>query len=90
MLLEQMIDWPHYIRMREIADRCGVHPGLIDRFIRLGLLEPVGRDALADEWFFEIETISLVRKILRLRNELGVNYSGVGVVLECLSSSTCC
>ena len=31
------------------------------------------------------EAAFLVRKIIRLRNELGINYSGVGVVLELLS-----
>ncbi|MGP0044965.1 MAG: chaperone modulator CbpM [Syntrophobacteraceae bacterium] len=27
----------------------------------------------------------LIRRILRLRNELGVNYAGVGVILELMS-----
>jgi hypothetical protein len=28
--------------------------------------------------------VPLIAKIIRLRNELGINYSGVGVVLELL------
>ena len=34
---------------------------------------------------FDSEVIPLIRRILRLRNELGVNYAGVGVILELMS-----
>ena len=69
----------------EAAFRCGVHPGLIDRFVRLGLCEPAGWDEDRREWVFDPGIVPLVRKILRLREELGVNYQGVGVILELLS-----
>ena len=35
--------------------------------------------------FFDSEVIPLIRRILRLRNELGVNYAGIGVILELMS-----
>jgi DNA-binding transcriptional MerR regulator len=72
------------INSAEAARRCGVHPGLIDRFVRLGLCEPTGWDNHGRQWLFEEDVVPLVRKIIRLRNELGINYAGIGVVLDLL------
>ena len=68
----------------ELAARAGVHPELIDRFFRLGLIE-FSESTRDGESLFDPEVIPLVRRILRLRNELGVNYAGVGVILELIS-----
>lgn len=70
-----------YLSLTEVAYRCGVHPELIDRFVNLGLIDFAERDTRG-EVFFPADVISMVRKILRLRNELGVNYAGIGVILE--------
>jgi DNA-binding transcriptional MerR regulator len=73
-----------YLSMTEVAYRCGVHPDLIDRFVRLGLIDFAESDT-DGEALFQSDVISMVRKILRLRNELGVNYAGIGVILELTS-----
>lgn len=70
--------------LTEIAARVGVHPELIDRFVRLGLVEFM-ESAEDGELLFDWEVIPLIRRILRLRNELGVNYAGVGVILDLIS-----
>ena len=70
--------------LTEVAYRAGLHPELIDRFIRLGLIEFSDRTD-DGELLFDSEVIPLIRRILRLRNELGVNYAGVGVILELMS-----
>ena len=67
--------------LTEVAYRAGLHPELIDKFIRLGLIEFSDRTD-DGELLFDSEVIPLIRRILRLRNELGVNYAGVGVILE--------
>jgi MerR family transcriptional regulator, heat shock protein HspR len=75
---------PAPLTLSEVASRCGVHPELIERFVRLGLIDPV--ESRFDEPFrFRMEVVPLVRKIMRLRNHLGVNYMGVGVILELMS-----
>jgi MerR family transcriptional regulator, heat shock protein HspR len=71
----------HYLTLSEVASCCGIHPELIGRFVALGLLEPVGRGP-DDELLFEAGAVPLLHKILRLRNQLGINYAGIGVVLE--------
>lgn len=73
-----------YLSLTELAYRCGVHPDLIDRFVHLGLIDAVDRD-LGGEALFNAEAVFAVRKILRLRNELGVNYTGIGVIFELMS-----
>ncbi len=70
--------------LTEVAYRAGLHPELIDRFIRLGLIEFCDRTG-DGELLFDSEVIPLIQRILRLRNELGVNYAGVGVILELMS-----
>ena len=37
------------------------------------------------EVLFHADVIPLIRTILRLRNQLGVNYAGIGVVLELMA-----
>lgn len=73
-----------YVSLTELACRCGVHPDLIDRFVALGLLDYAGHPA-GGEAHFHAEAIGAVRRILRLRNQLGVNYAGIGVILELMS-----
>lgn len=70
--------------MTEVAARTGVHPELLDRFVRLGLIEFSG-STMDGEWVFGPDVIPVIGRIIRLRNELGVNYAGVGVILELMS-----
>lgn len=69
----------------QAAARCRVHPELIDRFVQLGLCDPVAWDDAGQEWVFAPEVVPLVRRILRLRRDLGINYAGIGVVLDLLA-----
>lgn len=68
----------------EVAYRCGVHPELIHRFVRLGLLDFIETEADGEALFGE-EAVPTIRKIMRLRNELGVNYAGIGIVLDLMA-----
>ena len=60
----------------------GVHPELIRRLVRLGLLE-VTRDARGDLWF-EPSQVAAMGRIQRLRSGLGLNYASLGLVLDLL------
>lgn len=74
-----------YLNIKQIAELCGVHPEVIYRFVQLGLIEPVYGGMESDTWLFDVDVIPMVKKIIRLRNDLGINYAGVGVVLELLN-----
>ncbi len=70
--------------LTEVAYRSGVHPELIERLVRLGLIDFVERD-VDGEALFQADVTATIRKILRLRYQLGVNYSGIGVILELMA-----
>ncbi len=75
----------------EAARLAGIHPDLLDRLVTLGLVDPVQSVQLVQaahaspEPLFEVATVLRIRRILRLRNELGVNWAGIGLVLDLLS-----
>ncbi len=73
-----------YLRLSDVALRCMVHPGLVHRFVRLGLVDPVDISVSPEQWLFEQDAVMMINKIIRLRNELGINYSGIGVILDLL------
>ena len=73
-----------YLRLNDVALRCMVHPGLVHRFVRLGLVDPVDMSVSPEQWLFERDAVMMINKIIRLRNELGINYSGIGVILDLL------
>jgi DNA-binding transcriptional MerR regulator len=69
------------LTVSEIARLAGLHPELVERLISLGLVDPVDTQP---EPLFEPAVILRLRRIVRLRNDLGVNWAGVGVVLDLL------
>jgi len=71
----------HYVTTSEVAYRCGLHPDFVERLVSLGLIDYVDRDINGDA-IFHFDVIPLIRRIMRLRNHLGVNYAGIGVILE--------
>lgn len=79
--VERTLGGSLYVTSRDVAAHVGAHPELINRFVDLGLIDPVGRDQ-NNEFLFPVEVIPLIKKILRLRSQLGVNYIGIGVILE--------
>jgi chaperone modulatory protein CbpM len=60
----------------------GVHPELVRRLVRLGLLE-VTQDAEGNLWFDPSQVVTMAR-IQRLRSGLGLNYAALGLVLDLL------
>ena len=73
-----------YMSLSEVAYHCGLHPELVERLVRLGLIDFQERQP-DGEVLFHADVIPLIRTILRLRNQLGVNYAGIGVVLELMA-----
>lgn len=73
-----------YMELREVAHRCGIHPEMVKRLVSLGLID-YEETRPGGVVLFRHEVVPTIRRILRLRNELGVNYAGVGVILELMS-----
>jgi DNA-binding transcriptional MerR regulator len=69
------------LTLGEVARLAGVHPDLINRLIALGLIDPA---ETFPEPCFDISTVLRIRSILRLHHDLGVNWAGVGVIMDLL------
>jgi MerR family transcriptional regulator, heat shock protein HspR len=71
---------PRLLTLEELAHATRLHPDLLESFVDFGLLEPVRRDDR--RLLFDMEAVLRVRAIQRLRRDLGVNLSGVAVILD--------
>src|SRR6267378_2901399 len=69
--------------LEELARLGGVPPALVQRYLDEGLIEPVGGHPRT-AWFFDDNTLFELRRIQRLRHELGVNIAGVAVIRDLL------
>jgi DNA-binding transcriptional MerR regulator len=71
-----------HLTLEALAARAGMHPGLVERFVECGLIEPI-------EWegsnqLFSPLAVSRLGTIGRLRDSLGINLTGIAVVLDLL------
>jgi DNA-binding transcriptional MerR regulator len=83
LVLVQKQDQKSLISLEEVARRCELHPDLVDQFRALGLIDPI-HEAAEGGWLFSPDILMRIRKIIRLRRDLGLNLLAVGVVLDLL------
>jgi len=69
------------ITVQELARLSRVHPEMVAQLVEWGLVEP---EISKPEMLFAETVIPRIWKILRLRQDLGINLAGIGVVLELL------
>jgi hypothetical protein len=50
-------DYP-YLRIGELAVCCQSHPDMVQRFVRLGLVDPVDMRGEPEQWLFKGDAIS--------------------------------
>lgn len=70
------------LTLEGLAARTGLHPALIERFVEYGLIEPMQRAGA--QMLFDIDCVVRLRKIERLRHDLGTNVASVTVILDLL------
>lgn len=68
------------LSLQEMAAECGLHPDLVQRFVTLGIIDPLENNPT----YFAPQAARRLRRLLRLRRDLGVNYNAAGLVLELL------
>lgn len=75
------------ISIYEISNETETHPLLIEKYVDLGIIspEPVEDNVL----FFDEDTIYRIKRIQRLRNELGVNLIGAGIISDLMDEIEC-
>jgi hypothetical protein len=62
-----------------LARESGIHPDVVRRLVQLGLLEPAGGGARVT--LIAPEAPRLLMRVVRLRQDLGLNYAGA--ILAC-------
>ncbi len=72
------------LTLTQVANITGLQIELIEKFVWLGLIDPIGEDPQTGEWIFPKEVIPLIQKIMRLHYDLEINFAGIGLVLELL------
>jgi hypothetical protein len=68
--------------LEALASAAELHVGLVERFVNYGLLDAdsVGKNVV----WFDATAVPRLRRIERLRRDLGVNLPGVAVALQLL------
>ena len=69
-----------FLSLEDLASASDLHPGLVEQFVEYGLLEPsagAGPGSL-----FPASAVERLRRIVRLKCDLGVNLAGIAVILE--------
>ena len=68
------------LTVQAVADAAGTRSVLVARLVRSGLLESVRDDA--GEPLVPCHALVRLRRMLRLRRDLGVNFAGACVILD--------
>ena len=66
----------------EVARLADIHPDFVARLMDLGLIDPV---ETTPEPFFTVSVVLRIRRIVRIHRDLGVNWAGMGVVMDLLA-----
>lgn len=69
-----------YLSFEQLAEAVGLSERDLDRLVRDGLVEPAGQGTLE----FTADTPARVRRMLRLRRDLGVNFTGAAIIVDLL------
>jgi DNA-binding transcriptional MerR regulator len=76
-------DGTRLIEIEVLAHETGLSPEVVQRLVRLGLVEPVGGTAQAP--LFARDAAARLARATRLRRDLGLNYAGAVLASELLA-----
>src|SRR5258707_10849819 len=66
-----------------LAREAGLHPDLVLRLVRLGLVEPIG--GTPQEPLFAIDAAARLARAARLRRDFGIDYAGAVLASDLLA-----
>jgi chaperone modulatory protein CbpM len=67
-----------HLTIEQLATAAGLRPAVVARLVRLGVLEPDGQSAGE----FTALAAARLRRMLRLRRDLGVNLAGAAIIVD--------
>lgn len=69
------------VTLHELACLAGTSIRVIERLVRFDVIEPARTEP---ECFFAVDILPRVARVLRIRENLGVSWSSMGLVLDLL------
>ena len=73
---------PRTIGIEEVARESGLHPDVVRRFVRIGLIEPAGGTPQSPR--FALDAPAMLARAARLRHDLGLCYAGAVLASQLL------
>jgi DNA-binding transcriptional MerR regulator len=70
-----------FLSQEQLAIACGLSPVQLSRLVRRGVIEPDARGSR----HFSVAAAARLRKMLRLRADLGVNLAGAEIIVDLLA-----
>jgi DNA-binding transcriptional MerR regulator len=68
------------LTVEDLASAAGLNSDAVETFLRFGLIEPCLQTGSCP--LFQGSSVERLQRIQRLRQDLGVNFAGVAVILE--------
>jgi len=68
------------LTVEDLARATDLHPDQVEKLVGFGLVEPVA--GVGSNPMFAVDAVERLRRIVRLRRDLGVNLAGVAAILE--------
>jgi chaperone modulatory protein CbpM len=84
-LVDSELDEPLTLEMA--AEALGARPAQLARLVRLGLLEAI--NGAFDQPLLTTRALLRLRRMQRLRRDLGVNFSGACIILDLVERIEC-
>jgi len=66
------------LTIQELAAACGILPEQVTHLVHRGVVDPIAGDTP----LFRVATVTRLRRMLRLRSDLGVNLVGAAIILD--------
>ncbi len=77
-------DTHRFLSIDTAASCAGIHPSIVERFVECALIEPIRSSESIGELLFDAAVVPRLKRIERLRHDLGINLAGVSVILDML------
>jgi DNA-binding transcriptional MerR regulator len=74
--------YSYFLPISEVARLADIPSELVSRLVDFGLLDPV---ETRPEPLFEVTAVLHLRRIMRIHRDLGVNWAGIGVVMDLIT-----
>jgi chaperone modulatory protein CbpM len=78
----QLVDDEACLSLRQLCQLCEMPSAEARELINEGILDPVGEGP--HKWRFPLQSVTRVRKMHRLRRDLGLSLAGLALALELL------